>query len=212
MWKLGRKSDFPAASRQFGKAAERDPDMSDAWLGLHASGKDEEFAIAGLVRHCGRFGEERTRTQKRLKSRFSLGTYCTWRLEYTADLWAAMSSWYIARKDLDMAAHAQAQIQGEQALSDFLAGRIAFVRGEHDRALAFFGAVSPGQDRFLGTEAQLISGALLVRAGAHDVARGNFNRVISGGVLGNRASGEAYYFLGLIDRAAGDDPSATANF
>lgn len=204
--------DLTAAAGEFSTAIERDPDMTDAWLGLHAAAAEKQAAMDGLVRHAGRFGEERSRTRRQLQSRFSVGTYCTWRLEYVDDLWAAISTWHQSREEFDLAAQAEKRIVAHAGLSNFVAGRIAFSQGDNNRALACFGDADLREDRFLGAEAQLMRGVLLARAGALDVARTTLTSFIADAVLGDSASGEAYYFLGLIDRAAGREDAAAMNF
>ena len=55
---------------QFEHAVAIDDGMADAWLGLHALSHRPDEALAQMVRHSHRFGEERRRADVGLDSRF----------------------------------------------------------------------------------------------------------------------------------------------
>lgn len=211
-WLVGAESldsNKAEARTQFTRAVELDEFMADAWLGLHAVGERKDEAVAALVRTESRFGEERTRNKRRLASRFQLGGYIDYGLEDHADLWCAVAAGHLDRDEHVHAASALKRVANVPP-ANFLRGRLAFARGEHDLALHHFRTVIGGEDKFIDAEARLFSAVLLAGVGALGLAHQHATYLLSQTFLPS-IHGETHFMLARAMQAAGRDREALAH-
>lgn len=198
------------AATQFERAVTFDPGMADAWLGLHAMGRQRDIAITSMAHNADRFGEERRRNTIPLTSRFGIGPYATWQLQSHHDLWCAVTAYHLDRDEHDIAASALRLTFPQAVEAGYLRGRFAFLIDDLDTAITELRAVF-GRDRFLEASARLMSGILLAGAGAMHPAKDHLRWVLNQQFL-PQAHAEALYRLGLIARAEGDEDRAMRHF
>ncbi|MEO3755716.1 AAA family ATPase [Streptomyces sp. B6B3] len=83
---------YAEAEEEFRSAVRQDPEMADAWLGLHALRTDVPVALQQMYRNRARFGEQRTRYGRPLSSWYWLGWWVQPVLETERDLLLAYAS------------------------------------------------------------------------------------------------------------------------
>ncbi|MEV6652289.1 AAA family ATPase [Streptomyces sp. NPDC051219] len=86
---------YPQAEEEFRAAVRIDPEMADAWLGLHALRIDTTTALLRMFRHRERFGEQRARHRRTLNSWYWLGWWVQPVLERPRDLLLAHASHWL---------------------------------------------------------------------------------------------------------------------
>lgn len=213
-WLTGARAfhagDHHTAVVQFERAVTLDEGMADAWLGLHATGRERDEAIAAMARHEHRFGQERGRSNLGLDSRFGIGPYTNYRLRTHLDLWCSIAAGHLDRNEHQLAAVALKRTHVELEPAMFMRGRLAFMADDYDQAISQFRGVF-GRDKFLEASARLMSGALLAEAGVMGPAKQHLTWVLRQKFVPD-AHAEARYFLGLIARTEGDEITAMQNF
>lgn len=203
--------DKAGAAVWFGKALELDEGMADAWLGLHAAGVRQDEAIPALARSISRFGEERRRSQRRMRSRFSIGPYVNHTLESVNDAWCAIASRHIDRSEYELAGYALNRVQGDSSPHAFVMGRLAWLTGDGDRAILLLRQFVDGSDEYLEASARVISGHILAERGVLRPAHDHFTWLLSQKVL-PRIHVWALYRLGLVARERGNEDQAMNHF
>ncbi|WP_144761802.1 M48 family metallopeptidase [Curtobacterium sp. 9128] len=230
-----RAGDWTTAIERFSAAAKDDNEMTDAWLGLHATGHDRGHALLQLQSNSTRLGEEQQRTGITIESRFDIGPYANVPLRSVQDLWAAVGADYL---DNGMYSHAQRAVFGqivvgavgdparsERALREatdtlnptgrYLAGRLEFLRSDIDGALYAFGPLIERGDT-LAVSALVMTGTL--RAGQGDVpgAMASFDAAVAAQERHDDVSpalaAEALVQSAHLARSAGDDADARDRF
>lgn len=200
-------SDPARAATHFAKAIALDEGMADAWLGLHLTGHEQETAVAAIIAHAPRFGEERRRNMFAMASVFSLGPYVTYRLETHPDLWCAQIAGHLHRRETGPAAAILANLDPAELPVTFLHGWCAFQTGDREAAITHLRAVISNGDPYLETVARLLSGILLSEVGAIEPSRDHLTWVLEQSVL-PEVYAETHYWLGLIARVDGDEDTA----
>ncbi|MCB1296406.1 MAG: AAA family ATPase [Gordonia sp.] len=199
-----------SATMQFEHAVAIDDGMADAWLGLHALSHRPDEALAQMVRHSHRFGEERRRADVGLDSRFVIGPYVTYRLSSHDDLWSAVAASHITNKEHSLAHSAIARVTPGTEQYIYLRGYHAYVTGERDDAIAMLRRVM-GRDKYLDASARLLSAILLAEAGAMAPAKGYLNSLLEQEFL-PQIHAEALLVRGLITRAEDAEAAAMNDF
>ena len=198
------------AAACFERALAADAEMADAWLGLHAVGRRQDEAVAEMCRYDHRFGEERNRNNIGIESRFLIGPYVSHRLNTHLDLWSAVAAGHIDRREHSLARLALNRTAKDTEQGKYLRGRLAFVTGDRDEAIAQFRGLI-GQDRFFEASSRLMTGIVLAEAGLMGPAKDNLNWMLRQRHV-PEAHAESRYFLGLIARAEGDESAAMDHF
>lgn len=199
-----------AAAPHFVRAAELDPEMTDAWLGMHATRQQQERAVLAMGRNPRRFGEAQRSSCILLWSRFDIGDYVNYGLGSYAEMWCAVAAAHTARGEHEWAEQAIAYAPADLLPAQFLRGRIAYERGRLEDSIRLFRDVV-GKDDYLQVEARLTSARALARIGATAAARGFLKQVLDQSLV-PQMWGEAHKILGLIARAEGDDEKAESHF
>ncbi|MEU5092071.1 AAA family ATPase [Streptomyces sp. NPDC021356] len=198
-----------AAARRFEEALRNDPTAADAWLGLHAAGYQQDEAVARMMQNIGTFGALRTKLDTPLQSRFDLGVYVSFRLEFQRDLWLAGMSRLLTRRQLDEAWQHLETAQLDCDETRFVCARYAFLKQEWPLVLTFAREIT---DPFLQDESQLYAGRALVEQGVHQEAL-NVLEPLPGRIgKGTKFDAEVAYVRGLAREALGQDEEALRQF
>ncbi|MFT4294826.1 MAG: AAA family ATPase [Micropruina sp.] len=180
--------------------------MADAWLGLHACGVREEEALSAMARNERRFGQERTRANRRLTSRYNIGTYVSHSLEDHLDLFCAVAAMHLARNELDLASSALRRTVPTAVPSRFLAGRLAFASENPEETVRTLLPILGG-DPYFDAESRLLSAVALAQLSAIAPARDHLMAVLRQQAVPDTHA-EAQLFLGLIARSEGREDAA----
>ncbi|WP_449344961.1 AAA family ATPase [Streptomyces narbonensis] len=212
-WGLGvallRQGQLERAALRFGDALQHDPTAADAWLGLHATGRQQAEAVDAMEMHRRSFGALRTKCGLPLGSRFSLGAYATFRLETARDLWLAGIA-----KLLSAGRVAEAEPALLTAVLDcdetrFICTRFAFLKQNWPLVLQYSRGIS---DRFLNEEAQLYAGHALVRQHVFHQALSTVAPLPLAMGRGGEFHAEVAYVRGLAHEGLGDPEEALRQF
>ncbi|WP_260146919.1 AAA family ATPase [Streptomyces sp. CEV 2-1] len=190
---LMRQGDTAGASAQFTLAASHDPAAADAWLGLHATGQDQQRALDAMLRTSGAFGALRTKFGLPLRSTFQIGHYVTFRLENARDLWLAAMSSLLDNGRLDEAWAGLSTAQLDCDETRFIYTRYAFLKEDWALVLRFATGIG---DAFLRDESQLYVGASLFAQGVHHEALNVLAPLPGKLEKGSRFDAETKYFMG----------------
>ncbi|MFD3753582.1 AAA family ATPase [Streptomyces cyaneofuscatus] len=194
-----------AAAESFRAAVEYNPLAADAWLGLHATGQLQGQAIEAMHGQAQSFGTMRTRFQAPLSSRFQIGTYVTFRLETSRDLWLARAAKFLddglLHEAWNMLSHAVLDCDETR----FVCARYAFLKKDWPLLLTFAEGI---RDSFLRDESQLCVAASLIAQRVYHEALNVLNPLPqaladNAGFLGETAylRGRAYEQLGRAEDA-----------
>lgn len=194
-----------AAAKSFHAAATHDPLAADAWLGLHATGQLQGQAIEAMHGQAQSFGAMRTRFQAPLSSRFQIGTYVTFRLETSRDLWLARAAKFLDDGLLDEAWNMLSHAVLDCDETRFVCARYAVLKKDWPLLLTFAEGI---RDSFLRDESQLCVAASLIAQGVCHEALNVLNPLPqaladNAGFLGETAylRGRAYEQLGRAEEA-----------
>ncbi len=190
---LMRQGDTTGASAQFALATSHDPAATDAWLGLHATGPNQQEALDAMLRNSGAFGALRTKFGLPLRSTFQIGHYVTFRLENARDLWLAAMSSLLDNSRLDEAWAGLSTAQLDCDETRFICTRYAFLKNDWALVLRFATGIG---DAFLFDEAQLYVGMSLFAQGVHHEALNVLTPLPRKLEKGGRFDAEAHYFMG----------------
>ncbi|WP_405612854.1 AAA family ATPase [Streptomyces sp. NBC_01508] len=200
-----RLGDRDAAAKSFHAAATHDPLAADAWLGLHATGQLQGQAIEAMHGQAQSFGTMRTRFQAPLSSRFQIGTYVTFRLETSRDLWLARAAKFLDDGLLDEAWNMLSHAVLDCDETRFVCARYAVLKKDWPLLLTFAEGI---RDSFLRDESQLCVAASLIAQGVYHEALNVLNPLPqaladNAGFLGETAylRGRAYEQLGRAEEA-----------
>ncbi|WP_020393279.1 AAA family ATPase [Kribbella catacumbae] len=202
------RPDKPAALDTFTRALELDPGMTDAWLGFHAAGGDQDTALANLVSGIARFGEERDADKRRLSSTFQAGWWFSNPLETTDHVWHAEAFRLITATDPDGAAAVAGNII-EDGPRHFLLSAVALLRKQYDEAIQELRLVPA--DGHLGAEATLRLGMVLAMVEHWSEAESTLRRA-AGQQANHFVRLDAEYYLGFVYRATGREDNALRQF
>lgn len=190
---LMRQGDTTGASAQFALATSHDPAAADAWLGLHATGQNQQQALDAMLRNSGAFGALRTKFGLPLRSTFQIGHYVTFRLENARDLWLAAMSSLLDNGRLDEAWAGLSTAQLDCDETRFVSSRYAFLKEDWALVLRFATGIG---DAFLRDESQLYVGASLFAQGVHHEALNVLAPLPGKLEKGSRFDAETKYFMG----------------
>jgi type VII secretion ATPase EccA len=203
---LLHRGEKEAAANAFESVLTLDPTAADAWLGLHAAERRQEEAVQSMTLHRERFGELRTRNNRKLESRFFIGDYVTLTLETPRQLWLAHVAWMLSERQIDEVGERLREFEPDSDETRFICARWAVFAEEWTLVLRFARGIS---DPFLHEEAQLyVAMALVIQQvpeEALNVLKGfpvKFER-------GTDADGMFAFWRGLATEAAGRPEEAT---
>ncbi|MFC7221098.1 AAA family ATPase [Streptomyces polyrhachis] len=154
---------YSRAEEEFRTAVRLDPEMADAWLGLHALRADTATSLLRMFRHRDRFGEQRERHGRSLNSWYWLGWWVQPVLDTGRDLLLAHAShWldgrHVAELDRALAECPPVDTDGQVR---FLHACRAYLVKDWEQLLRHTGPLLG--DPLLGVEASLFAGMARVR-------------------------------------------------
>ncbi|MEU8503978.1 AAA family ATPase [Streptomyces brevispora] len=206
---LMRHGDTVGASAQFALATSHDPGACDAWLGLHATGQDQQQALDAMLRSSGAFGALRTKFGLPMRSTFQIGHYVTFCLENARDLWLAAMSSLLDNKRLDEAWAGLSTAQLDCDETRFICSRYAFLKEDWALVLRFATGIG---DAFLRDEAQLYVGASLFAQGVYHEALNVLAPLPGKLEKGSRFDAETSYFMGRSLEELGREEDALKRY
>ncbi|MFG2292766.1 AAA family ATPase [Streptomyces sp. NPDC048603] len=176
-----------AAADAFHAAVGYDPHAADAWLGLHAVGQLQDQAIEAMHAQAHSFGAMRAKLHRTLSSRFQIGSYVSFRLANSRDLWLARAAQLLDQGQVDRAWSnmlCQAVLDCDE--TRFVCTRYAFLDRHWPLVLSFAEGI---RDPFMRDESQLYVATALI-------AQGVFHEALN--VLDSlpQALGDQAHFLG----------------
>ncbi|AKH86310.1 CbxX/CfqX [Streptomyces sp. CNQ-509] len=154
---------YTRAEEEFRSAVRLDPQMADAWLGLHALRADTATALLEMYRHRDRFGEQRARHRRPLNSWYWLGWWVQPVLDSGRDLLLAHAShWLDGRHvaELEQALAACPPAEADPQVR-FLHACRAYLVKDWEQLVRL--TVPLTDDPLLGIEAGLFAGMARVR-------------------------------------------------
>ncbi|WP_345543402.1 AAA family ATPase [Streptomyces chitinivorans] len=197
--RLGNRT---AAAESFHAAVAHNPVAADAWLGLHATGELQSQSIEAMHGQAQSFGAMRMKLRTPLSSRFQIGSYVTFRLETSRDLWLARAANLLDDGLLDQAWNMLSQAVLDCDETRFVCARYAVLKKNWPLLLTFAEGI---RDPFLRDESQLYVAAGLIAQGVSHEALNVLNPLPQ--VLAENAGflGEIAYLRGhayeQLDRA-----------
>lgn len=206
---LRQQGDTAGAAAQFALAAHHDPSAADAWLGLHATGANQQEALDAMLRNSGSFGALRTKFGMPLRSTFQIGHYVTFRLENARDLWLAAMSSLLDKGQPDEAWAGLSTAQLDCDETRFVCTRYAFVKEDWALVLRFATGIG---DAFLYDESQLYVGAALFAQGVYHEAVNVLSPLPRKLGAGSRFDAEAKYFMGRSLEELGQQQEALKRY
>ncbi|MFI1800524.1 AAA family ATPase [Streptomyces sp. NPDC020379] len=173
-WKQGvallRRDDLDAAATLFEEAVLHDPTAADAWLGLHATARREEEALAAMNEHVATFGALQQKYGMPLTSWYYVGGYVQTELVIADDLWFANVAQLLDEEEYERAAQALARPPYENDALRLLRVRLAHETGDWPGVLTWARAIE--DEGMAAEEANLYVGAAhLHRAEYHEALR-----------------------------------------
>ena len=154
---------YTQAEEEFREAVRLDPEMADAWLGLHALRAETPAALLRMYRHRDRFGEQRRRHQRSLNSWYWLGWWVQPVLETSRDLLLAHASHWLDEHhvtELDRALAQCPSLEGDPQVR-FLHACRAYLLKDWEQLVRYTQPLL--EDPVLGIEAGLFGGMARVR-------------------------------------------------
>ncbi|MFE7546547.1 hypothetical protein [Streptomyces gardneri] len=206
---LLRQGQLERAALRFADAVHHDPTAADAWLGLHATGRQQAEAVDAMEVHRLSFGALRTKCGLPFSSRFSLEAYATFRLETARDLWLAGMAKLLSAGRIAEAEPALLTAVLDCDETRFLCTRFAFLKQNWPLVLDYSRGIS---DRFLNEEAQLYAGHALVRQHVFHQALNTVSLLPRAMGRGGKFDAEVAYVRGLAHEGLGDPEEALRQF
>jgi type VII secretion ATPase EccA len=197
------------AADWFERAVGHDPQEADAWLGLHAAGRNQAEALESMLVHRERLGSLRTRLGLQFESRFHIGLYVTFRLSSAGDLWLAKTAALITDGEYGAAAMRLAEASSDDELVRFLRTRNAFNQQEWEEVVKHSRQI---EDGFLFDESQLYTALALTRLGMQYEALDMLERLPTTLDGGGAFEGEVAFARGLAWEGIGDEEQAAKAF
>lgn len=199
----------PAALSRFRAAAELDPAMTDAWLGVYAAGGDAAEALERMRATFPRLGETQAATGRRLEARANIGGYVTLPLNNADQVRLCYAFQAIEEGNFALASSALRHAQGPPDQVAFVLARQHWIAGDLDRAIEWARRAQLGRDPYVAIEAGLVLGICLARLRRFDDADAELAKVAEQDSL-PLAVGEAEFYRAMILRARGNQEAAEA--